>query len=440
MRHLISKIALLLIIPLFQFFPSSAQRFFSKTPNAEEWVDSVYNSLSEDQRIGQLFMIRAHSDLGADHIQSVKDQIKNYEVGGLCFFQGTAVKHAKLINEYQALSPNVPLMVAIDAEWGLAHRLKRDAISFPYQLTLGAIQDNYLIYEKGIEVAKQLKRLGIHINFAPVADVNNNPQNPVINFRSFGEDRYNVAVKSYMYMKGMQDSKVMACAKHFPGHGDTGVDSHYDLPVISHGRDRLDSLELYPFKILSHRGVGSMMVAHLNVPALDSSQNRPTTLSDNTVNQLLKKDLEFEGLIFTDGMEMQGVLKHFNPGIAEAEALVAGNDVLLLPVNIDASFKAIKKYLEEGKLSREQLALSVKKILRAKYHLGLTEAPKVKMEGISEFINRKEVLALKEKLIEKSLTLVRNGDHLIPLSTTTKKKIATLSLGVSKEKRLSRAG
>ncbi|MBV6652172.1 MAG: hypothetical protein KI786_00340, partial [Mameliella sp.] len=238
----------------------------AQTEEASAWADSVYQNMSETERLGQLFMIRAHSDLGQEHIQSVEAQIKKYKVGGLCFFQGTPEKQAELINQYQKLASPVPLMMAIDGEWGLGMRMKASTISFPKQLTLGAIQDNSLIYEMGTEIARQMKLAGIKVNFAPVADVNNNAANPVINSRSFGEDRMNVAAKSWRYAQGMQDNGVMACAKHFPGHGDTDVDSHLDLPVIRHELDRLDSIELFPFRELAKQGIGSMMVAHLNVP------------------------------------------------------------------------------------------------------------------------------------------------------------------------------
>lgn len=398
---------------------------------AKIWVDSVFNSLTPDERIGQLFMIRAHSDLGADHIQSVKNQIKKYKVGGLCFFQGTPEKHTALINQYQALS-KVPLMVSIDGEWGLGMRMKSSTMSYPRQLMLGAIQDNRLIYEMGKRIAQECRRIGIHVNFAPVADVNNNAANPVIGTRSFGEDRYNVATKSYMYMQGLQDGKVMACAKHFPGHGDTDVDSHYDLPIIPHSLDRLDSIELYPFKVLIDRGIQSFMVAHLNVPALDDSKNRPTSLSKKVVTDLLKDQLGFKGLVYTDGMEMKGVTKHFKPGVPEAEALVAGADVLLVPDNIDASVREINRYLEEGKLDTNTINEKIKRILLAKYEYDLNQYQAADTEHIREDLNSTEAKILKRKLIENALTLVSNKDQLIPLRSLNQTKIATLSIGASK--------
>ncbi len=393
------------------------------------WVDQLFNSMSADERLGQLFMIRAHSDLGPDHIAKVERQIKKYHVGGLCFFQGTPEKQAELTNRYQKLATKIPLMVSMDAEWGLGMRLKKSTISFPRQLMLGAIQDNRLLYDMGKEIAIQGRRLGVHINFAPVVDVNNNPNNPVINTRSFGEDRYNVAVKSYMYMMGMQDGNMMACAKHFPGHGDTDVDSHLDLPVIAHDNQRLDSIELFPFKVLAEHGIQSMMVAHLHVPAIDSVANLPTTLSGKAVNDLLKNQLGFEGLIFTDGLGMKGVNKHYKKGEVEAKALQAGNDILLLPQDLEASVKAIKQFLAEGKLSQQKLDASVKKVLRAKYRLGLTEEQRVEPSNLKAELNNTKAIELKKNLIRNALTLVRNGENILPFKDVSDKKIATLALG-----------
>jgi beta-N-acetylhexosaminidase len=398
---------------------------------AKAWVDSVYQSMDEDERIGQLMMIRAHSNLGEDHIQKVKRLIREYKIGGLCFFQGTPEKQVALINQYQEIA-SVPLLISMDAEWGLGMRLKKSTISYPYQLMLGAVQDNRLLYDMGEEIARQLKRVGVQVNFAPVADVNNNPDNPVINYRSFGEDRYNVAIKSYMYMKGMEDNKVMACAKHFPGHGDTDADSHYDLPTIPHDYNRLDSVELFPFRILAEQEIGSMMVAHLNVPALDARENRPTTLSYNTVSRLLIEGMEYEGLIFTDGLGMKGVTKHFKPGEVEAEALLAGNDILLLPESVEAAFTSIKQYIAEGKLDWSTIEVSVKKVLLAKYQLGLSSFQQLKEENVREELNTGEAEALKRTLIANALTLVRNEADLIPFTTPGDMKLASLSIGSTK--------
>lgn len=399
-----------------------------QNPDEDRWVDSMFNVLTPDERLGQLFMIRAHSDKGADHIAGVESLIREYHVGALCFFQGTPTKQVELTNRYQALTRHIPLMVAIDGEWGLGMRLKENTISYPRQLPLGAIQDNWLIYEFGKEVARQCRRIGIHVNFAPVADVNNNAANPVINTRSFGEDRHNVAIKSNMYAKGMQDNGVMACAKHFPGHGDTDVDSHLDLPFILHDRARLDSIELFPFRELARQGIGSIMIAHLNVPALDTATNRPTTLSRYTVTDLLRKEMGFEGLAFTDALEMKGVTKHFKPGEVEAEALLAGNDMLVLPENMEAAFREIKRYIADGRIAQTEVEEHVKRVLRAKYRLGLTGFTPISTDSLDQQLNSPEAIALKWKLYEHSLTLARNKGNLIPIKKMTA-DMAALSIG-----------
>lgn len=397
----------------------------------QHWVDSIFNIMSFEERLGQLMNIRAHSDKGPEHIAKVESLIKKYHVGGLTFFQGTPEKQVELTNRYQKLTKHIPLMIAMDAEWGVGMRFKSATINFPRQLMLGAIQDNRLIYDMGEEVANQFKRLGMHVNFAPVADVNNNPENPVINTRSFGEDRYNVAVKSYMYMKGMQDNGILGCAKHFPGHGDTDVDSHLDLPVIPHSKERLDSIELFPFRILAEQGVGSMMIAHLHVPIIDSTKNLPTTLSTHAVNGLLRDGLDFDGLTFTDALEMKGVTKHHGNGEVEAKALVAGNDVLTLPGDLSDAIAAIKRFMQEGLYTEAEMNRSVKRVLRTKYRLGLTQFKSISGTKVRADINNPKAKALKRKLIQNALTLVRNGNDLIPFKELDKLSIASLSIGTS---------
>jgi beta-N-acetylhexosaminidase len=396
---------------------------------AMEWVDAIYDDMSPDERIGQLIWLRAHSGKGPDHVAFVEKMIREYHVGGLTFFQGTPREQAKLTNQYQALAKRVPLIISMDAEWGLGMRMKQTTISYPRQLMLGAIQDNLLIYDMGAEIARQLRRLGVHVNFAPVADVNNNPANPVINYRSFGEDRYNVAVKSFFYMKGMQDNQVMACAKHFPGHGDTDTDSHLDLPVIAHDRSRLDSIELFPFRVLSEQGIGSMMVAHLSVPALDPAPNFPTTLSFPTVGQLLKQDLGYEGLVVTDGLDMQGVTKYHKSGEVEAKALAAGNDILLIPPDVPAAVARIKEYLGAGKIDSLQFERSVKKALLAKYRLGLTEFNPIPLDNLEKDLNAPKGLAVKRKLTQQALTLLHNDNNWLPIDRIDTLEIASLSIG-----------
>ena len=403
--------------------------FGQNSKSAEvQWVDSVYTQMSLEERIGQLFMIRAHSDLGPDHVAEVKRQIREYHIGGLCFFQGTPEVQAALTNDYQDLSHKVPLMISMDAEWGLGMRFKKGVIQYPRQLMLGAIQDNSLIYDFGRETARQLKRIGVHLNFAPVVDINNNAKNPVINFRSFGEDKYNVTTKSYMYMKGMQDHGIAACAKHFPGHGDTDVDSHHELPIIAHDLSRLEKMELFPFQTLIKHELASVMVAHLNVPALDDEIGVPTTLSKRVINQYLRKNMGFEGLVFTDALEMQAVAKHFENGMLEIKAIEAGNDVLLLPNDIDIAFKTIKDFILTGKLSEQRIEKSVRRILQAKYRMGLHQYQPSNLVGIKLSLNQPESLSLKHELIENALTLVRNKDHIIPI-LDGQSSVASLAIG-----------
>lgn len=405
------------------------------------WVDRLYEAMSLQQRIGQLLMIRAHSDRGEDHERQVCQAVERYQVGGLCFFQGTANRQAELTNEFQRHSPQVPLLIAMDAEWGLGMRLASDTLSYPRALTLGSMTGDELIYRMGRDIGRQCRRLGVHVNFAPVLDVNINPNNPVINDRSFGEDPLNVASKASAYVRGLQDERVLACGKHFPGHGDTDVDSHYELPVIRHDRRRLDTVEMSPFRSLIDRGLGSIMVAHLNVPSLDDTPNRPTTLSRKVVDGILRSDLKFSGLIFTDALEMKGVTKFFSSGMAEVEAFKAGNDVLLLPENVQASIEALSGAIQAGFISDQRLENSVKRILRIKYRLGLHEGAHVPVEGMSEDLNRPESLALRRDLLKEALVLVRDDGNQraslrgwskanYPTLDSNSPLIATLAIGI----------
>ena len=313
---------------LFFFIPVFSVAQYKSELNKQQWVDSVFNSLSKDEKIAQLMVIRAHSNLGPDHVAKVTNDIQKYNIGALCFFQGGPVRQANLTNMYQSMA-KTPLMITIDGEWGLGMRL--DSVTkFPFQLTLGALSDDDIVYRMGIAIGEQCKRMGVHVNYAPVVDINNNPKNPVIGYRSFGEDKDKVTRLALAYMRGMQDAGIMACAKHFPGHGDVDVDSHYDLPVISKSIAQLNDMELVPFKALFAAGVGSVMTAHLSVPAIDNGKNRATSISKKTVTGLLKDSLGYNGLTFTDALEMKGVAKYFPGGTIAVEALIAGNDMLCL--------------------------------------------------------------------------------------------------------------
>jgi beta-N-acetylhexosaminidase len=354
---------------------------------AEQWADSVFNSLTDDQRIAQLMVVRAHSNLGADHVQKVINDIRKYNIGALCFFQGGPVRQANLTNYYQGIA-KTPLLITIDGEWGLGMRL--DSVTkFPFQLTLGALDNEALVYEMGKAVGEQCKRLGVHVDFAPVVDVNNNPNNPVIGYRSFGEDKYKVAKLGIAYMKGMQDAGIMACAKHFPGHGDTEVDSHNELPLINKTRTQLDSLELYPFRELFKAGVGSVMIAHLSIPSIDNTEHVATSISKNNVTNLLRKDLGYDGLTFTDALEMKGVAKYFPGGTIAVEALVAGNDMLCLPEDVGMAIEETKKAIKNKRLSWDDINAKVKKVLLAKYQLGLNQTQSVSLNNLLNDLNSK---------------------------------------------------
>ncbi|MBK7667948.1 MAG: hypothetical protein IPJ32_11785 [Sphingobacteriaceae bacterium] len=357
------KRIVLIVASFVLFLNFSYEKPKDKTPDflrlESRWVDSVFNALTPDERITQLFMIAAYSNKDMKHVRETREIIQKYNVGGLIMMQGGPVRHAKLVNYYQDKA-KTPLLLSIDGEWGLAMRLDSTP-RYPKQMALGAIQNDSLIYFMGKQIAKECKRIGLHVNFAPVVDVNNNPANPVIGIRSFGENKYKVAQKAYMYMKGMQDEKIMANAKHFPGHGDTDVDSHKGLPLINHPRERLDSLELFPFKYLFERGLASIMVAHLNVPALDTTKNLASTLSPKIVTDLLRNEMGYEGLVFTDALNMKGASAYFTPGVIDVKALQAGNDVLLFLNDVPKALEEIKKQSQPELLSRKKLICTAKK-------------------------------------------------------------------------------
>ncbi len=383
-------------------------------------------TLSLDEQIAQLIWIAAWSDKDIAHEVEISETIKKYGVGGVIFFQGTAAKQAELTSYYQSIS-RVPLLIAMDAEWGIGMRLS-NVDRYPYQMTLGAIKNDSLIYEFGRAVAAQFRRLGMHVNLAPVADINNNPENPVINYRSFGEDRENVAAKTIMYMKGMQDNGILATAKHFPGHGDTDVDSHEDLPKISHPKSRLEEIEIYPFRKLINEGAGAIMTAHLNLPSLDTTSGLPSTLSPVIIKELLQKQLGFKGLIITDAMNMQGVTKYFKPGEADARAIQAGNDVAEFVINVEASINEIKNYINAKKIKPEELSLKCRKIIALKYWTGLSEKRKINTENIDKDLSPSSSKALIRDLYSNSLTVLNNNQNILPVKNLDKIKIATVAI------------
>ncbi len=394
---------------------------------ASKWADSVLNSLTADERIGQLFMVAAYSNKGASHSKAIEKLIKDYKIGGLIFMQGGPLRQAHLQNKYQAMA-KTPLLIAMDAEWGVAMRLDSTE-KFPRQMTLGAIQNDSLIYAMGEEVAQQFNLMGMHVNFAPVVDVNNNRNNPVINSRSFGEDRDNVARKGIAYMHGMQDHHVLANAKHFPGHGDTNSDSHETLPVIKHNRSRLDSIELYPFRKMIDAGLGSMMIAHLYIPSLDSTKNLASTLSKPIVTDLLRREMGFEGIVFTDALNMKGVSAFYEPGEVNVKALLAGNDMLLFAADVPTAITKIKAAIKVGEITQEEIDQRCLKLLKAKAWVGLDRYQPVATKGLVEALNSNQSQLINAQLVEASLTLLRNKHQLLPLQRLDTLKIASLVIG-----------
>jgi len=406
------------------FLKADAQQ--KENPFENFWVDSVFKSLTKDQKIAQLMVIRAHSDKGDAYAEQVAGLIRQYNVGGLCFFQGGPVRQAVYTNYYQKIA-QTPLMVTIDGEWGLGMRL--DSVTkYPYQLTLGAIDDPQLVYQMGLAVGEQCKRMGIQVNYAPVVDINNNPANPVIGYRSFGENKYKVAELGVAYMKGMQDAGIMACAKHFPGHGDVDVDSHLDLPVVDKTREQLDELELVPFKAIFDAGVGSVMIAHLFIPSIDNSANKATSISKNAVTGLLRRDMGYDGLTFTDALEMKGVAKYFPGGTIAVEALIAGNDMLCLPESVPDAIAAVKKAIKKKKLKWSDIDEKVKKVLHAKYKLGLNQVIPINTLNLVSDLNAK-TNALRSLIAQHTITLVSSESGRFP--DPSYKKVAYVAVGTS---------
>ncbi|WP_052016987.1 glycoside hydrolase family 3 protein [Arcticibacter svalbardensis] len=401
--------------------------FYEPMSGKDRWVDSVFKKLNKKEKIAQMFFIRAHTDKGKAYEDSIQTLIHNSRVGGLVFFQGGPIRQAVLTNSYQSVSL-VPLLVAMDAEWGISMRLD-STIQYPYQMTLGAIQNNDLIYQMGKEIGKEFKMLGMHLNFAPVVDINNNPDNPVIGYRSFGDNKYNVTAKGLAYMRGLQDQGILVSIKHFPGHGDTNVDSHQALPVLNFTKERLDSLELYPFRELIKQGASGVMIAHMNIPALDPTKNLPSTLSQPIVTSLLKGELGFKGLAITDAMEMKGVVKFFPDGEADVRAVIAGNDIIELSENTKRAIKLVKKAIKTGRITRERINQSVKKILEAKYWAGLNNYHPIDTTNLLRDLNLAEALSLNQHLTDASITVLHSDSLLKALDP--KKRTAIISLGVT---------
>ncbi|NBV56376.1 MAG: glycoside hydrolase family 3 [Bacteroidetes bacterium] len=394
---------------------------------SKTWAEMTFDSMTVDERLAQLFMIEVRPTYGPKHLANVEKAIRDHQVGGVIFFKGNPTEQVRLTNQFQALS-KTKMLVAIDGEWGLAMRLS-NTISYPYQLGLGSISDNKIIYEMGREVGRQCKRMGIHVNFAPVIDVNNNPNNPVINYRSFGEDPMKVSEKGWAYAKGMQDEGIIACAKHFPGHGDTDVDSHKDLPVINHDIDRLKVIEFKPFEYLIDKGVMSVMTAHLFIPAIDSSKNIAMSISDKAINGLLRREFGFKGLSFTDALNMQGVAKYHPDGELELKALMAGNDILLAPGDIPKAKKLIKEAMADGRLSEDYVWGKVHKILNFKHVMGLNEFTPISEHNVIKDLNNTSAQYVNYQLVEQEMCLLNDTNSIIPIRNTSDKSILSIAIG-----------
>lgn len=428
-----------LLVSSISILSLSAQ--FKSKLTADKWVDSVFKTLTPDEKIAQLMVVRGSSfdpktRRPIFYTKEVEEQVKKYNVGGICIFQGSPKDHANFLNSMQSIA-KTPILICIDAENGLGMRM--DSVQpLPRQLMLGAMTDPKLMYEYGRLVGEQCKRIGIQVNYAPVVDVNNNPQNPVINDRSFGEDKFKVAEYGLQYMKGMQDVGVMACAKHFPGHGDVSVDSHLDLPVITKKQNELEALELYPFQKLFDAGVGSVMIAHLYIPAIDNTANRATSLSKKNVTGLLRNKMNYKGLTFTDALEMKGVTKFFPAGDASVESLIAGNDMLCLPGDVPASIQRVKEAIKRKKLKWKDIDLHVRKVLHAKYEYGLANLNPIELNNLTADLNR-GIPEMRRKVAEQALTLLRNSEAaLFPLMPKQLPSVAYVAMGVKKDNAFAR--
>lgn len=427
---MLKKLALVVVALTSSISFSQAQdkKDFVKYINSPHtWVDSVFNTLTPKERIAQLFLVRAHTNLGQRYIDSVAQVVKNEQLGGLVVFQGGPVRHVDMFNKYQQLS-KVPLLITFDGEWGLGMRLPDSTLSYPYQMTLGAVQNDQLIYQMGQEVAKDFHRIGMHFNFAPVVDINNNPKNPVIGFRSFGDNKENVTRKAKAYMDGMMNGGVISSLKHFPGHGDTDVDSHHDLPQLTFSKDRLEALEMFPFKELIKAGAPAIMVAHMNIPSLDPTPNIPSSISRPIVTGILREELGFRGLTVTDAMDMNGVKKFFPNGEADVMAIIAGHDLLEISENSNRAIDLVLQAIQEGRINQADVDARVKKVLASKLWLGLDHYKDVNTTNLYGELNRTSAKQLIDQLAEASVTVLKSTDKIKVFKKSEKTAIVNIGL------------
>ncbi|MFN3754055.1 glycoside hydrolase family 3 N-terminal domain-containing protein [Flavobacterium sp.] len=407
------------------YVKTERKNFFPETAAETKWVDSIYNQFTLQEKIGQLFMVAAYSNKDAAHVSEIEKLVRDYKIGGLIFFQGGPKRQSRLSNKYQSLA-KVPLFIGIDAEWGMNMRLD-STFRYPFNMTLGAIRDLKLVENAGVAMGKESKRMGVHFNFAPVLDINTNPKNPIIGYRSFGENKVSVTEHAIALMKGVQGQGIFSTGKHFPGHGDTSTDSHHTLPVVNATLEHIENIELYPYKRMFDEGLVSVMVAHLNVPSLEPRPNYPTSISKPVVTDLLKKNLGFDGLIFTDALNMKGASNFKKPGDIDLEAFLAGNDILLFAENVPLALEKICVAYQDSIISESRLAESVKKILRYKFKAGLNKYEPVEGINLYNDLNPKSNESLQYELYENAVTVVKN-DGVLPIRNLNQ-KIAYVKLG-----------
>lgn len=412
-----------ILILLFSFFCGilffkaqyqPAQLSQNQIDKANNWVNKTYDALSQDEKLGQLFIVALYTNKDEAHINSVRNIVTNEKIGGLILMQDDAAREINLVNEFQKKS-KIPLMIGMDAEWGLFQRIAT-AHKFPWAMTLGAIQDKKLIWEMAAKIAEDCKRMGINWDFAPVVDVNTNPNNPIIGNRSFGSEVDNVVNSALAYSNGLQDNNILAAIKHFPGHGDTDKDSHLDLPVVSHSLKRLTEIEIAPFKALMNKGIGGVMVAHLYVPALEKTKGIPASISKNIITGILKEQLGYKGLIITDALNMGAVANKFKAGELDAMAFAAGNDIMLFSQDVATGKRLIQQAIDKGEISQNRVEESVKKILLTKYYLGLDQYKPINPENINEDLNNSSHAEVVQKMYANALTLIKDEKKMLPLN------------------------
>ncbi len=419
MKNTIYKISFILLFCIFltsnvkaQYQPRNISS--AEINKANEWVDKTYLSLSQDEKLGQLFIVALYTNKDEAHINNVRKIVNDEKIGGLILMQDDAEREINLVNEFQQKS-KIPLMIGMDAEWGVFQRIAA-AHKFPWAMTLGAIQDKTLITEMAAKIAEDCKRMGINWDFAPVVDVNTNPNNPIIGNRSFGSEVLNVVNSAMAYSKGLQDHNILAAIKHFPGHGDTDKDSHLDLPVVSHSLKRLTEIELAPFKALMDKGIGGVMVAHLYVPALEKSKGIPASVSKEVITGILKEQYGYKGLIITDALNMGAVANKFKAGELDAMAFKAGNDIMLFSQDVATGKKLIQQAIDQKEIPQERVEESVKKILLTKYYLGLNQYEPRNPKNINEDLNNASHAAIVQKMYANALTLIKDDKKLLPLN------------------------